>query len=124
MEVEGLVALITVTEAGAASVELRGKVVDRDTFQKPIVDSHREELLALRAQLRSGGGMRGAGGMDITPLINKLSSLEKTVKELEIRQPIILQGTLDGQKFLRRHMSKYREFEEHKYPDQYSNRKR
>ncbi|MGH2567450.1 MAG: hypothetical protein ACRDGA_03855, partial [Bacteroidota bacterium] len=63
-----------------------------------------------------------SGGMNATPelsiLIAEVRDLKRVIKTIEIQQPINIRGTLEGQRFLRDEMPKYRDFEKKKYLDE------
>lgn len=79
-----------------AGVVHRGEVV----FEKPIVDRYRDELLALRASMQRGFQAGGYVASSVSPLQPQIV--------------IVLQGMLEGQRFLRKEMPKYGRFERKK----------
>jgi hypothetical protein len=108
----------------AAGIVHGGEIV----FEKPIVDQHMNELLALRSSLQKGSSFsemfRGTNAStlnfsmnDLSPLISELRSMRSenrqladAVKSLEIQSPVILQGTLSGQQFLRKEMPEFESY--------------
>ncbi len=93
--------------------EVAGVVHRREiVFEQPIVDRHREELLAMRAQLRAGGGMRtgGMGPSEVGVLVREIHSLRQQIAEMP-PPVVVIEGTLEGQTFLRKEMPDFRKHE-------------
>jgi hypothetical protein len=108
----------------AAGIVHGGEIV----FEKPIVDQHLNELMALRRSLQQGNSLsnvfRGTNASslnysmsDLNPLISEIrllrsenKQLAEAVKGLEIQAPVVLQGTLSGQQFLRKEMPSFESY--------------
>lgn len=88
----------------------RGEVV----FENPIVQRNKSELLGLRSALQQGARVSDIVGGNSMVIAQAIDVLRKDVRSMQIQQPIILQGTMDGQRFLRRNMKKYQQFEKAK----------
>ena len=108
-----------------AGVVHKGEIV----FESPIVQSNRDDLLALRSHLQTGGNLAdlvrrqgqfdnsvaGGAGLDIGPLIGELRELRGDVQGMKIQQPIILQHVFDTQQFFRDNMPTYEQYSASKH---------
>lgn len=90
-----------------AGIVHRGEIV----FESPIARSNKPELLALRTALQQGATVQGLmmnsndnGSLIVAAEIRKLRN---DLKTLQPGLDVVLQGTLSGQKFLRKELPRY-----------------
>lgn len=96
-----------------AGIVHRGEVV----FEKPLVDRYHGDIMSFRRTLQTGfadGGFTG-GAIGGSPLLNELRLLRRTVREIEVQQPIVFRNILDSQKIVREELPAATAFQKQKH---------
>ena len=135
---EGFTSLFALFDGGGYTGNIPGNVPagivhgGEIVFEKSLVDAHGSEILSLRQALQRGSSFgdilaglgRSAGSFsmgDLSPLLSEVrllraenKQLTEAVKNLEIQTPVVLQGTLSGQQFLRKEMPGFASYDKKK----------
>jgi len=89
---------------------------DEVVFEKSITQRYRNQLLSLRNGLQRGIPISAAmpasdnGNLATSVLVSEIRSLKQAVRSIQIQQPIILAGTMEGQRFMRKELPDAQKF--------------